>query len=73
MWYKGFCDPAVRRDLFLQYLTIYSSDSDELVLELVVCVCGTSSVQKRVNKAGLRLLSLERPAGKVDLWLASGI
>ena len=29
------------------------------------------SVQKRVNIAGLRLLSLESPAGEVDPWLVS--
>lgn len=30
------------------------------------------SVQKRFNNTGLRLLSLERPAGKAGLWLSSG-
>lgn len=29
------------------------------------------SVQKRVNIAGLRLLSLESPAGEADPWLVS--
>ena len=30
-----------------------------------------TAVQKRVNRDGLGLLALERPAGKVDPWLMS--
>ena len=35
-------------------------------------MCYLIVVQKRVNGADLRLLSFERPAGKVDPWLVSG-
>lgn len=45
---------------------------DRLVLELAVCKCDAYSVQKRNNRAGLGLLSLERPVCEAGLWLASG-
>lgn len=35
-------------------------------------ICDAFSVQKRINTAGLGLLSLERPVCEAGLWLAAG-
>lgn len=35
-------------------------------------ICDAFSVQKRINTAGLELLSLERPVCEAGLWLAAG-